>query len=107
MSNTNYYDFMTVKDLKDILSKLPDEMLVVIPVVDEDDANKIYAFRKVRTAGILECDSEECSKVICLNCAADGQDIADQVWFSKLDVSVLDILYGETKYDREGSTQNG
>ena len=93
MNSANYYDFMQVKDLKKILNSLPDEMIVVVPVIDENDVNKIYGFRKVRTAGILSCEFEEHSTALCLNSATDGQDIADQVHFSGCDVNVLDILY--------------
>lgn len=104
MMDTNYYDYMSVKDLKDILNDLPDEMLVVIPVVDEDNVNSILGFRKVRTAGILEstCEPEESREVLCLNGAMDGQDIADQVHFSGRDVSVLEVLYGKSEYDSKG-----
>lgn len=71
---------MTVAELKKLLSDLPDNMPVVIPVIDEDDCNHIFGFRFVRTAGILSCDGEEYRTVLCLN-AANGQDIADQVYF--------------------------
>lgn len=46
---------MTVKDLKEILNECPDDM----PVIDEDDANHIYGFRHVRTAGdilVVKCN---------------------------------------------------
>lgn len=101
MNSANYYDFMQVKDLKKILNSLPDEMIVVVPVIDENDVNKIYGFRKVRTAGILGCEFEEHSTALCLNGATDGQDIADQVHFSECDVNVLDILYGCSSYEEE------
>ena len=86
---------LRVKDLKTILESLPDDMLIVIPVVDEDDVNKIYGFRKVRTAGILEHEYEERNdrQVLCINGATNGADIADQVHFSGNDVSVKTILY--------------
>lgn len=90
---------MRVKDLKSIIDKLPDDMLVVIPVIDEEDANHIYGFRKVRTAGTLICEYEDESEALCLNAAADDQDIADQVHFSGKDVSVKDILFGTSKYE--------
>ena len=92
---------LRVKDLKTILDGLPDEMMIVIPVVDEDDVNKIYGFRRVRTVGILEDQyEEECDKkVLCINGAASGADIADQVYFSGRDVSMTNILYGYSKYD--------
>lgn len=91
---------MHVKDLRNILNKLPDELLVIIPVVDEDDVNHIIGFRKVRTAGILLCGGEEEPEAICLNGAMDGQDIADQIHFSgkSSDISVKDILFGDSKF---------
>lgn len=50
---------MTVGDLKAILNELPGDMSIIIPVIDEDDANNIFAFRHVRTAGILYDEYEE------------------------------------------------
>lgn len=94
MNETNYYDFMTIGELKEIIKDLDDEMLMVIPVVDEEDVNHIYGFRKVRTAGILHCEAEEHSEVLCLNGATGEKDIADQVYFSGRDVDVVDVLYG-------------
>ena len=88
---------MYVKDLKKILSKLPDDMPIIIPVIDEDDANHIYGFRHVRTVGVLTSYGEE--DACCLNSAADGQDIADQVHFYGGDVGVKSILFGVSKYD--------
>lgn len=92
---------LRVKDLKVILDKLPDDMLVIIPVVDEDDVNEIFGFRKVRTVGILESMHEQESdrKVLCLNGATAGADIADQIDMSDLEVSALTVLYGYSKYD--------
>lgn len=94
---------MLVKDLKKILKKLPDDIPVVIPVVDEDDINHIYSFRYVRTAGALICEYEREPKVLCLNCA-DKQDIADQIHFSGKDgdISVNKILFGTSKYYKIG-----
>ena len=87
---------MKIKDLKNLIDKLPDDMLVIIPVIDEDDANHIYGFRKVRTAGILvdEYADKNEMEVLCLNAAADEQDIADQVHFSGKEVGVKEILFG-------------
>lgn len=90
---------MRVKDLKNIIDKLPEELLVVIPIISEEDSNKIYGFKKVGTAGLLECDvkKEEDRGAICLNAAKPGYDIADQVYLSgKSDiVSVKKILFGD------------
>lgn len=88
---------MYVKDLKKILSELPDDMLIIIPVIDEENANHIHGFRHVRTVGVLSSYGED--DTCCLNSAADGQDIADQVHFSGRDVGVKSILFGVSKYD--------
>lgn len=95
------YQNMLVKDLKKILNNLPDDMPIIIPVIDEDDSNHIYGFRYVRTAGELVCEYEREPEVLCLNAAADRQDIADQVHFSGRDVSVKSILFGVSKYDKK------
>lgn len=95
-----YGQDMRVKDLKWILSKLPDDMAIVIPVIDEDDTNRIYGFRKVRTAGVLISEGEEDREVLCLNAADNGHDIADQVYFSGRDVGVEKILFGKSKFDK-------
>ena len=95
--NTNYYDYMTVGELADILSKLPDDMKIVIPVVDEDDVNYIFGFRKIRTAGVLRCESEQDNEVLCINGATDGKDIDDQIRFSGKEVDVVKVLYGKER----------
>ena len=98
-SIANKYQDMRVKDLKHILEQLPDDMAVIIPVIDEEDANHIYGFRYVRTAGVLISEGEQDREVLCINAAADGQDIADQVYFSGRDVGIKEILFGVSKYD--------
>lgn len=92
---------LRVKDLKTILEKLPDDMLIIIPVVDENDVNNINGFRRARTVGIIEDEYEDDRdrKVLCINGAANGADIADQVHFSGRDVSVTTVLYAYSKYD--------
>ena len=96
-------DYMRVGDLKSIISELPDEMFIVIPVVDEDDVNRIHGFRKVGTAGILEDDYEvnDERKVLCLNGCAGGQDLADQIYFSGRDVSIREVLYGRLRCEKK------
>lgn len=96
------YQNMLVKDLKKILNDLPDDMPIIIPVIDEDDANHIYGFRYVRTAGELICEYEREPEALCLNAAADGQDIADQIHFSGKDVGINKILFGVSKYNKKG-----
>lgn len=95
---------MSVKDLKDILNDVPDDMPVIIPVIDEDNCNRIFGFRYVRTVGILTSPGEKDDRVLCLN-AADKEDIADQVYFSGRDVGVEKVLYGKSKYE-ESSDKN-
>ena len=53
----------------------------------------------MRTAGILrdEYQAEEEREVLCLNGAADGKNIVDQV--ARRDVEVVKVLYGY--FDRD------
>ena len=104
MNESNYYDYMTIRELKDILNDLPDDMLVVIPVVDEEDVNHILGFRKIRTAGILRCETEEHSEVFCINGASEGMDILDQIHYSGRDVCCTKLLYGDfSKEEKENA----
>lgn len=84
---------MRVKDLKNIINQLPDDMLVVMPVIDENNANHIYGFRRVRTAGVLTCNGEEDRNALCLNSSESGQDIVDQVGLSGKDVDAIKLFY--------------
>lgn len=79
---------MTIEDLKDRIKDLPDDMPILIPVITEEDANNIQAFRYVRTAGILVCKHEEDDTVLCLNAAADGLDISTQLKKSGVDPEI-------------------
>ena len=74
---------MTAGKLKEILSEVPDDMLVVIPAFDHDDENRICGFRYVRTAGILNdgLDDED-SIVLCLSTSPNGAAIKTQVEMS-------------------------
>ena len=36
---------LTISELKKIVADLPDDMPVIIPVIDEDDCNQIFGFR--------------------------------------------------------------
>ena len=74
MENIN----MTVKDLKEIIKDLPDNMEVIMPIVDMDDNNKIMVFRRIRTAGILTSKYES-HPALCLNTSTDGIDISAQI----------------------------
>ena len=89
---------MRIKDLKNIISELPDEMLVIIPVVNEDNVNDILGFRIVRTAGVLTCSGEKDREAFCINGAEPTRtyDIADQVYSSGKDVGVERVLFGDS-----------
>ena len=102
-SIANKYQDMRVKDLKHILEQLPDDMEVIMPVIDEEDANHIYGFRHVRTAGVLIFEGEQDREVLCLNASVDMMVIADQVYFSGKSsyVGVKEILFGVSKYDKK------
>ena len=84
---------MAVKDLKEILNECPDDMPVIIPVIDIDDSNDIEAFRYVTTAGILYDDymPETEQYVICLNSSKDSAVISDQI--RSRDVVCERVLY--------------
>lgn len=90
---------MTIAELKSLISDLPDNMPVVIPVIDKDNCNHIFGFRFVRTAGLISGYADESSMILCLN-TANNQDIAEQVRFSKksVNVNVRKVLFGNSKY---------
>lgn len=69
---------LTVKQLKDIINDLPDDMQIVTPVIDAERPDIIYGFRFVRTIGILKdelVETDECYEnpgtVLCINTAND------------------------------------
>ena len=101
--------YMRVKDLKKIISDLPDDMIVVVPVIDEYNINKIYRFKKARTAGILTCDHEFEREASCINSADDGCDIFYQVISSPkevTDVTVRSVLYYPSGFWNDESQEN-
>ena len=87
---------MTVKDLKNVLNDLPDDMPIVIPVINAFYSNHIYGFRYVKTAGELISECWRDREVLCLNTATDGQDLADQIRCSNVDINVDKILFGKS-----------
>lgn len=102
---------MRVGDLKKIISDLPDDMIVVIPIIGEDDANKIFGFRKARTAGVLNCNSDINRDALCINTAEDGYDISDQLTSSVRvhlslgrGVTTREVLYRTGNSDNEDET---
>lgn len=88
---------MTVKKLKEILETLPDDMPVIIPIVNPDDPNGIDGFRYVKTAGVLCCEYEADKRVVCLNTSGYGLDIGGQLKHNnyRADTSILceKVLY--------------
>lgn len=93
-------EYMKIKDLKEIVNNLPDDMIIVMPTFEEGDDNYIDRFRIVNTAGILSCPYEEDRLVFCLSSGKD-QDIANQVQYShKSDIGVEAVLFGSTKYEK-------
>lgn len=88
---------LTVKDLKNTINDLPDDMILVIPVIDEDDSNIIHGFRIARTAAILKCESENPDTVLCINTAdtsIKNIDITEQIKKSNVDsVEVVNVLF--------------
>ena len=94
---------MRITDLKNIISDLPDDMLVIIPVVDEDNVNDILGFRIARTAGVLTCSGEKDREAFCINGAEPTRtyDIADQVYSSGKDVGVERVLFGDSIHDHD------
>ena len=95
---------MTVKDLKNILADLPDDMDVIIPIILKTDCNFIDCFRRVRTAGILKNVYEE-HLALCLNTAEESFDISRQVRSSGLEATTCEkVLFG--KMDNKGWENN-
>lgn len=83
---------VTVKDLRECLEGLPDDMDVIIPIIDEEDANHIYAYRHVRTIGILE-DPYEPKPALCINAAAGGLDLSSQVGNHERSTKCTKVLF--------------
>lgn len=73
---------LTVKQLKDIINDLPDDIQIVVPVIDAERPDIIYGFRFVRTIGILKDEYENPDTVLCINTTND---------FSLGEVKVSDI----------------
>lgn len=88
-------DFMRVRDLKEILKDLPDDMLILVPVTSDLYVNEILGFRKVLTAGIVACGTEEDYEAFSMNGASEGNDIVSQVANSGLNITVKKVLYGD------------
>lgn len=76
---------VTVRDLRDCLEGLPDDMDVIVPVHDEDDANVIFGYRHVRTIGVLRSPRNP-EPAFCLASSANGADM-----YSLMELNAGDI----------------
>lgn len=73
---------VTVRDLKDMLDGLPDDMEVIVPITNEHDPNNLFGFNRIRTAGILKSPMEP-DMALCLAPSLGGLDIFSLVNNSK------------------------
>ena len=83
---------LTVKDLKEAIKDLPDDMYIVIPVSCSEDANYIDSFRHARTIGVISNDNEE-NPALCINSALNGANINTQLILNKLDTTCDRVLF--------------
>lgn len=74
MENTEYRINLTVKDLKECLKDLPDDMEVIIVEHAPLEINRILNLDVVRTVGVLSYDGCDL-KALCLACTEDGADM--------------------------------
>ena len=90
--NENKYERginITVRDLKDILEGLPDDMEVITTVTPEDNSNYVISFKHVRTAGILS-NPYEPKPVLCIAPTESGTDM----------YALIEGTYGDTKCEK-------
>lgn len=81
---------LTVRDLRDCLEGLPDDMDVIITITPEDDPNYILGFNHIRTAGILS-NHYEPKSALCLAPSSGGLDM----------FSLIDRLHGDTTCEKQ------
>lgn len=76
MKNENYERGinLTVRDLRDCLEGLPDDMDVIIALCDEQDTNVILGYRHIRTVGVLESQYEP-KQALCVAASENGADM--------------------------------
>lgn len=83
---------VNVRDLRDCLEGLPDDMDVIIPVFDEHDENIIVGFRHMRTVGLLE-NQYEPKLALCLATARNGADMYSLMNYNKLNTKCVKGLF--------------
>lgn len=83
---------LKVRDLKDCLKDLPDDMNVIIPVCSIGDENVILGFRHARTVGLLENRYEK-EPALCVATARDGADLYSLMNFNKRTSTCTKLLF--------------
>lgn len=73
---------VTVRDLKNMLDGLPDDMEVIVPITNEHNPNHVFGFNRIRTAGILKSPAEQ-DMALCLAPSLGGWDMYSLVNNSK------------------------
>lgn len=83
---------VNVRDLRDCLEGLPDDMNVIIAVCDEHDANVILGYRHVRTIGLLENKYEE-KPAFCVAASSGGADMYSLMELNRSDTICIKNLF--------------
>lgn len=83
---------VTVRDLRECLEGLPDDMDVIIPVCDENNENNILGFRHARTIGILEHPVEP-EPAFCIAISRDGADMYTLIKLNDKGVICKKVLF--------------
>lgn len=83
---------ITVRDLKDILKGLPDDMNIIVTSTPEDDPNYISSFMHLTTAGVLKNPYEE-KPALCLAPSTDGLDIKSLLDKNGSDTECMKLLF--------------
>lgn len=74
---------LTVRDLRECLEGLPDDMDVIIPIHEGRDENVISGFRHVRTVGKITSTYEP-KPALCIATSRDGADMYTLLELNKL-----------------------
>ena len=81
----------TVRDLKNMLDGLPDDMEVIVPITNEHNPNHVFGFNRIRTAGILKSPAEQ-DMALCLAPSLGGLDIYSLVNNSKYVIAKVEEM---------------
>ena len=80
---------LTVRDLKECLKDLPDDMDVIVTVAPENEPNSVLGFKYVRTIGTL-VNPYEAKPALCLAPTTDGLDM----------YGLMDRMHGATTVEK-------